>query len=195
MIKAIETMYKGYRMRSRLEARWAIVWESLGLPWTYEHEGYECKDGTLYLPDFFLPTLNLVVEIKPMTNPPSTMPWLVEGTKEYSFVETIMDDDGPGRSFPHGFIVLFGKPGVPDPYSVSSPYVGTIPGDSPYFLCECEYCGSVGFQFDGRSARNVHTKSCRAMTGDKGYNVDSPRLAAAYDAASSARFEYGETPR
>ena len=32
-IKAIETSYKGYLFRSRLEARWAVFFDALGLVW------------------------------------------------------------------------------------------------------------------------------------------------------------------
>lgn len=53
MIKAIETRYKGYRFRSRLEARWAVFFDRLGLRWEYEPEGYELPSGR-YLPDFFI---------------------------------------------------------------------------------------------------------------------------------------------
>lgn len=53
-IKAIETHYKGYRFRSRLEARWAVFLDNLGVKYRYEHQGYTL-DGTPYLPDFFLP--------------------------------------------------------------------------------------------------------------------------------------------
>ena len=61
-IKAIETTYKGYRFRSRLEARWAVFFDTLGIRWQYENEGYQ-KEVELttgpktlrYLPDFFLP--------------------------------------------------------------------------------------------------------------------------------------------
>lgn len=51
-IKAIETVYKGYRFRSRLEARWAVFFDEMGYDWEYESEGYELSDGTWYLPDF-----------------------------------------------------------------------------------------------------------------------------------------------
>ena len=54
MIKAIETEYKGYRFRSRLEARWAVFFDAIGAKWEYEPEGYELADGTMYLPDFVL---------------------------------------------------------------------------------------------------------------------------------------------
>lgn len=52
MIKAIETRYKGYHFRSRLEARWAVFFDALGIEWQYEPEGFELSDGTRYLPDF-----------------------------------------------------------------------------------------------------------------------------------------------
>ena len=51
-IKAIETKYKGYRFRSRLEARWAVFFDALGLDWEYEPEGFDLGDGVWYLPDF-----------------------------------------------------------------------------------------------------------------------------------------------
>ena len=63
-MKAIETEYKGYRFRSRLEARWAVFFDCLGITWFYEHEGYETADGW-YLPDFYLPECKAVVEVKP----------------------------------------------------------------------------------------------------------------------------------
>lgn len=54
-IKALETKYKGYRFRSRLEARWAVLFDALGLGWEYEPQGYDLGDGLgCYLPDFFL---------------------------------------------------------------------------------------------------------------------------------------------
>ncbi|MBK9515513.1 MAG: hypothetical protein IPO05_18320 [Flavobacteriales bacterium] len=52
MIKPIETRYKGYRFRSRLEARWAVFFDALGLEWEYEPEGFDLGDGVYYLPDF-----------------------------------------------------------------------------------------------------------------------------------------------
>lgn len=51
-IKAIQTAYKGYHFRSRLEARWAVFFDALGLKWEYEPEGFEMPGGVRYLPDF-----------------------------------------------------------------------------------------------------------------------------------------------
>lgn len=38
MIKAIETVYNGYRFRSRLEARWAVFFDEMGVQYEYEAE-------------------------------------------------------------------------------------------------------------------------------------------------------------
>ncbi len=49
----IQTEYAGYRFRSRLEARWAVFFGSLGLKWEYEPNAYKLPGGS-YLPDFFV---------------------------------------------------------------------------------------------------------------------------------------------
>lgn len=51
-IKPIETKWNGYVFRSRLEARWAIFFDALGVEWEYEPEGFELPSGRRYLPDF-----------------------------------------------------------------------------------------------------------------------------------------------
>ena len=63
-IKAIETVYKGYRFRSRLEARYAVAFDVLNLEWEYEKEGFECGEAGWYLPDFYLSDSKWFVEIK-----------------------------------------------------------------------------------------------------------------------------------
>ena len=67
-IKPIETEYKGYRFRSRLEARWAVFFDALGIKWEYEPEGYEFEDRTKYLPDFYFPSLDYYAEVKGKNN-------------------------------------------------------------------------------------------------------------------------------
>lgn len=69
MIKPIETIYKGRRFRSRLEARWAIFFDSIDIGWEYETEGFQIGN-TKYLTDFKLLSfgpkeVDLFVEIKP----------------------------------------------------------------------------------------------------------------------------------
>ncbi len=63
--KAIETQFKGYRFRSRLEARWAVFFDALGIQWEYEKEGYDLQGCGRYLPDFWLTTVNMWAEVKP----------------------------------------------------------------------------------------------------------------------------------
>ena len=53
-VKSIETVYNGYRFRSRLEARVAVLFDALGIEYQYEPEGFEYK-GDYYLPDFYVP--------------------------------------------------------------------------------------------------------------------------------------------
>lgn len=69
MISAIETIYKGRRFRSRLEARWAIFFDAIDIGWEYETEGFQIGDSK-YLTDFKLLSfgstkVDLFVEIKP----------------------------------------------------------------------------------------------------------------------------------
>lgn len=54
-MKAIETVYNGYTFRSRLEARWAVFFDALGVKYEYEPEGYDLEGVGWYLPDFYLP--------------------------------------------------------------------------------------------------------------------------------------------
>jgi hypothetical protein len=93
-IQPIETLYKGYRFRSREEARWAVFYDAAGISWRYEQEGYDLSAVELpyepggleqahgayirenpeagnekgiprwYLPDFYLPKQKCWVEVK-----------------------------------------------------------------------------------------------------------------------------------
>ena len=40
-LKPIPTRYNDYRFRSRLEARWALFFDHLGIAYQYEPEGFE----------------------------------------------------------------------------------------------------------------------------------------------------------
>ena len=63
MIKAIPTYYNGTQFRSLLEARYAKLLNSLGVRWSNEVQGYE-YNRVRYLPDFYLPEMNVLLEIK-----------------------------------------------------------------------------------------------------------------------------------
>lgn len=62
--KPIETHYSGYRFRSRLEARWAVFFDTIGIKYEYENEGYDLGNVGWYLPDFWLPEVNMFAEVK-----------------------------------------------------------------------------------------------------------------------------------
>ena len=74
LTRAIETPYNGIDFRSRLEARWAIYFDVMGIRWHYEPEcfeidlgydpDYQSSETVLWLPDFYLPKLDAWVEVK-----------------------------------------------------------------------------------------------------------------------------------
>jgi len=64
-IKSIETEYKGYRFRSRSEARWAIYFDAIGIKYRYEFDGCVLPSGSQYLPDFYFPEYDAFGEVKP----------------------------------------------------------------------------------------------------------------------------------
>lgn len=66
-VQAIETVYAGHLFRSRLEARWAVFFDTLRIKWRYEPQGYRIQMHDVvrnYLPDFHLPDLDIWVEVK-----------------------------------------------------------------------------------------------------------------------------------
>lgn len=69
-IKAIETVYKDYKFRSRLEARWAVFLDELKIEYQYEVEGFDLHYSGWYLPDFYLPAYQTYLEIKPLPDDP-----------------------------------------------------------------------------------------------------------------------------
>jgi hypothetical protein len=64
-IKPIETRAYGHRFRSRLEARWAVAFTEAAIEWQYEPEGFDLGDQGFYLPDFWLPQVQMWAEVKP----------------------------------------------------------------------------------------------------------------------------------
>lgn len=60
------TLYKGIRMRSRLEASYAAWLDGNGWAWTYEPQCFADETGQ-YLPDFRLDNYNAYHEVKPPT--------------------------------------------------------------------------------------------------------------------------------
>jgi len=68
-ITPIPTVVNGIKFRSRLEARWAMFFDSLKLKWYYEYQGFQIKN-VWYVPDFLVITPSgneYWIEIKPIT--------------------------------------------------------------------------------------------------------------------------------
>jgi hypothetical protein len=108
---AVETAWNGYRFRSRLEARWAVFFDSLGIDFQYEPEGFQLPNGQWYLPDFLLPHTQTWAEVKPLPLTPDEY-WKCEqvalGTgreilllvgppdfKDYSAIQKVAIEDPP----------------------------------------------------------------------------------------------------
>jgi hypothetical protein len=181
-IQSIETLYKGYRFRSRLEARWAVFFDALGLQWEYEPEGFELPGGR-YLPDFFLRGLDTYVEVKG-AEPTSAECRKVEELAAHTGKNVLLVDGDPMRNVDANYYS-----GPSAEWSIHFPTGGL---DTPFYFCVCPGCGKVGLEFSGWGAR-----ICGNHSGNdhKAHSADHPRIVKAATAARSARFEFGETPR
>lgn len=172
-IKPIETKYNGFRFRSRLEARWAIFFDAIGLKYEYEVEGFEMK-GIRYLPDFYIPSLDRWFEIKakPLNN------YELKKCEEFCF-----NKDNENIKFS----VLIGSPEAVKigEYAGIMEYVWEWPSEqypenyrllAPEELAEKEYYSRF-------------VKGIWVVPG-----VTEEELTLAATAARQARFEFGEAP-
>jgi hypothetical protein len=182
-MKAIETRYRGFRFRSRLEARWAVFFDRLGIRWAYEPQGY-LVNGRPYLPDFelFLPDDQVVfAEVKSdsadlfegehvtlcreLANGTGRRVVLLVGVPAYRMYNQLAPNL-PANSFTAVFFTDHGsKLTVADAYWFQQ--VVTNPET-----------GALQFPHDDREARESFGQG----------------LVDAVAAARSARFEHGETP-
>lgn len=178
-IPAIETHWDGYRFRSRIEARWAVFFRSLGWGYAYEPEGFVLASGRRYLPDFYLPAFDLWVEIK------GAAPTQEE-------VDMLGEFAAAGKRC----ILLYGTPsaeehgvffGCADPaHRYDAHYAGAM-------FARCRRCP------DGIYLRTVWEGSycitpCPPTCTTMKEPLPTPDIYAAYQAAKSARFEHGEQP-
>ncbi|GAA1022089.1 hypothetical protein Aple_064580 [Acrocarpospora pleiomorpha] len=209
MISAIETRYAGCHFRSRLEARWAVYFDHLGIAWEYERQGYECSarltlgtEPIAYLPDFWLPEYGMFGEVKGQLDTESL-------TRLLDVAASLSTNDGGGCHDSGGNdIVVFGR--IPEQGQDLSPtrlhmHKGDLQWSAWMFEpgAGCDYGGvriaaDVGGDDIYEEARRGLTPERIAQTLLTGFPAgarlpDSTR--AAYDAARVARFEHGETPR
>lgn len=168
MIKAIETKYKGYRFRSRLEARWAVYFDTIGLKWEYEPQGFDL-DGMCYLPDFWFPQVHLWGEVKAV-----------------GFSE---DELERGRRLTvatgHEVLMLVGTPSCKSYWTVPLLEMDA----SGIYMISCDYAISNHVLNEGR------LWSCPGWSEEMDrFDLEGfPDIPRAVEAARSARFEHGET--
>jgi hypothetical protein len=142
MIKAIQTSYKGYRFRSRLEARWAVFFDHLKLQWEYEPEGFHLLNGDMYLPDFriWTPQKNAIwYEVKPTH--------AADDKKLKLFSELLQRDSEQNNGKVFRTALLVGDP--IDHLWKKIPYENGVFGT----ICVCPRCGFIndpeyGFDYD-----------------------------------------------
>lgn len=106
----IETVYKGCKFRSRLEARWAVFFDNCNADWEYEPEGYDLGCGVYYLPDFLIHNVvgrvdgDLYVEVKGnMTREDANK------IKMFSGKKSIVDKTGLEFTVPKNKILVLGN--------------------------------------------------------------------------------------
>ena len=192
LIKPIETYYKGYRFRSRLEARWAVFFDSLGVDYEYEPEGFDLGDGIYYLPDFRVKCYGKRGDHE--SNPFDL--WIeVKGKMSESDARKIKkfcgDVDEYGYVIPENPILIVGK----------------IPDVSPFYYDQLGECSSAGYELEYFSYLTVDgdcSFGAYPAADDKGHfylfgadsnyinSEDVPRTINAYKKARQARFEHGE---
>jgi len=157
LIKPIETQYKGYRFRSRLEARWAVFFETLGIKWEYESEGYTLKDGTMYLPDFWFPDHQWHAEVKP-----SEIQITDADKHKMELFDSYPPHNGQGHLLSMGLIILTGMPELPELHDDERRGPDYWTGNT-WFLLQCvginfieEYKRVISAVEAARSARFEH---------------------------------------
>ena len=204
MIKAIETLYDGYRFRSRLEARWAVFFNTLGIKYEYEPEGFELPNGMRYLPDFKIKCWGSRGEI---FDKPYDLYIEVKGEMTYddavrlkSFAGDYMEEycDGFIRNWwgiKHRLLVVGNIPNVENVYDLSNSII--------FENYDCMNNIEI-YPFNYELIDGDYFAAYPAISGDKFYlwgddsnyingsETDKIRMIAAYQAARQARFEYGE---
>ena len=200
-MKAIETQYKGYRFRSRLEARWAVFFDALGLQWVYEEEGYKMPDDSYYLPDFKVTNRDGYIrfyEIKPSGK--------THDKKFGFFREHLTNADAELLcGDPYEFFIERGHPGllmcprcgfIGEPAYGADLYNWSSDGDSRFGCQPCD------FNTPGGGDNPAYAGLICLYSPHKGAIITTPKwqgdmyrvIKKAATKARSARFEHGESP-
>lgn len=173
MLKPIAQTYRGITFRSRTEARWAVFFDSLGIPWQYEAEGFELPSGR-YLPDFLLTLGGAQGQV-----------WFEVKGQELSSLETTRAVELASASSRPVFTAV----GVPveaqasDDFDVFYEFSGDG-GDGSRKFCTCAACGAVGIFFEADADR----MQCCPDPHDRPWGVKDERIAKALDDSRTFSF-------
>lgn len=187
-VKAIDTHYAGHRFRSRLEARWAVFMDHLRLEWVYEPDGYKLPSGK-YLPDFWLPGWECWLEIKPEAPTEIELQLCAELSQATTFPAVFgigLPTTKPMRLYctdtcESGGGVMWWDAQM------------SIRKDGE--LCLCIEDATDDFVFwRGDYSKTFHAAEIVAECSVFAPDGSMP-ISRAADAAKSARFEFGQTPR
>ena len=186
-IKPIETIYNGYRFRSRAEARWAVFFDACKIQYMYEPEGFRLSDGTLYLPDFYLPESKAYFEVKGIMSD-TDMHKIKQLQKDLCVSIAIGYADMTFQSsdnYNWGGSQTFEIASKDESYIVKCPDCGKVffMASTGYYGCQC--CG----YYDGDS---IFSHSC---CGDGKWFGHLEEFKGAFNIAKQARFEHGEHGR
>jgi len=163
-----ETEYKGNSFRSRLEARWALFFDLVGIRYRYEVGGFTLKNGMLYKPDFWLPDYEIWVEIKPDKPKP----------KEKLKARLLAEES---RSPVYIFAGNVGAYVIYDAYQ-----------SRRLMLHECEFCGALLFVAPEQPVTHYRDAHQREVFADADWRP-TEKLMRAYVEARSTRFEHFES--
>lgn len=202
-IQAIQTWYDHFHFRSRLEARHAVFFNTLGIRYEYEVDTYDLDSYGYYLPDFWLPHYKTWVEVKgvlPTQKERDKLRALTEMTDSYGFLFSgqieVPDMRDYGIEDNNTWSIVFGESSdekhkqmrLFDDFHrrnktnyAACAYVRgkEIIGGSRWFVCLS--CGKPAIYIDGYKC------SCGGVSTDYNHVTN---LINAYRKARSARFEY-----
>lgn len=195
-IKPIETYYKGYRFRSRLEARWAVFFDALGVKYEYEPEGYCLPSGRMYLPDFKVKCYGTRGNI---TDTPFDLYIEVKGNmtqedadkiREFANFEVHENEHVIWEEPQNPILIVTNIPNRG--YSSDSYELGAYTGMNGIQIYPFNYELIDGDYFGAYPA--AHNGKFYLWGDDSNYIWGEAEVERAYDQARQARFEHGETP-
>ena len=189
IMKALDTVYRHYRFRSRTEARWAIFFDLMQIPFVYEKEGFDLN-GMYYLPDFWLPHQKVWAEVKSLDPTPEEIEKAIRlsALTQSPVVFLIFATDIASTiEWSGGFYYL---PGKPEREKYVAEWHVCPKCDAPN-ICPAAFC--AGFDCWKCKVRLSPEEVC--AIADAGMEmVFVRRITESYQAAMQARFEHGENP-